>query len=864
MPLDLLTTHLDADADGLGGLLALHLLHPHAWVALPGGLDPIAREVWADQEAVLPVLRSRDDVEAALTAGGGGVLRVADAGRPDRLGWIGDQIDRFAEVCCFDTHPETDDDLPHATLPPAGAATSALVLQLAEKGIAPTAPQAGVMLVGIHVDTGHFTFPNATAVDHRAAAQCLDWGADPTWPERYAPRGFTRHQLALLERMAVGVRLLEAGGVTVALSELETARFEMDLAGLVSQLREAEGWPALVVVTAGGGKVQVIGRSDGRVDMAEVCGTLGGGGHREAAAATLRGLALEEARAAVVTALREATESARTVRDLLIRDYVSVAEHATVREAADALHEHRINALPLTQGQGESLRVVGQVGRQEVEAALRHGLDDAPAQSISARRPGQIHADASLADAQRRFAVHGGRLMMVTTGEGPPIGLVTRTGLLRELAAEVAPSRRKRPPKPSILKGLLRKHLGAGWNRAEQAGVIGAELGMDVHLVGGGVRDVLLERDVLDVDLVVSGSAEDLARALARRFGGRAVAHASFGTAKWVTEDGVDLDLARARAEHYRARATLPVVVDAALERDLGRRDFTINAMAVALHPERLGDVLDPHGGYHDLKQGRLRVLHGLSFHDDPTRMFRAARFCARFGFQLTEDTAGLLRSAVRSGALDLLGTERLGQELDRILREPTADRALALLDQWRLLSPLHPKARLDNAALEQVRMVRAEAIRHGGARGEAPDVAAALWVVLGGAVPADARAPRLVPGPRARKEAFTRDPERVHWAAKALRRARRRSQEAQALRSLSPAALAALAGAHAACRDAVAWWVQEGSALRTVVDGHQVLQAGVPRGPLLGKALEAAQLAAWDGAPAEEQLAAAVAAVTD
>ncbi len=420
-------------------------------------------------------------------------------------------------------------------------------------------------------------------------------------------------------------------------------------------------------------------------------------------------------------------------------------------------------------------------------------------------------------------------------------------------------------PEPTGRQGLLlRMHaqLGPRARLAEDAGRVGAALGLLVHLVGGGVRDLLLGRPVLDVDLVVEGDAGALARALARRRGGRAVFHPAFGTAKWVTEEGLTVDLAGARSEHYAFPAALPEVSPAALGDDLARRDFSINAMALGLHPDHLGHLEDPHGGCADLAAGQLRVLHPRSFVDDPTRMFRAARFEARFGFVLESRSAALLQQAVAAGSLGQLGAERLGSEVDRVLQEATAPTALARLETWGLLSLLSPDLVLPREFAGTAAEVRALAERLSAWTGTDVDVSTALWVVLGGLVPPATRRTRLVPGPQSRQDAWLRAPEAVREAARRLQGAQRRCQQARALQTLSLPALAVLGATGGAPVPVLAWWGREGRGLKTAVDGHQLMAAGVPRGPALGVALAAAQDAAWDGAGSAAQLAAALRAI--
>jgi tRNA nucleotidyltransferase (CCA-adding enzyme) len=193
-----------------------------------------------------------------------------------------------------------------------------------------------------------------------------------------------------------------------------------------------------------------------------------------------------------------------------------------------------------------------------------------------------------------------------------------------------------------------------------------------VFAVGGAVRDLLLGEPRSDLDLVVEGDAG----ALAARLGG-GVSHLRFGTFK-AEIGGREVDVAAARTERYPHPGALPLVEPAAsIEEDLRRRDFTLNAMAIPLRGE--ARLIDPHDGREDLRRRRLRVLHAGSFADDPTRAIRAARYAARFGLELEPQTEELLRSA----DLGTVSADRRRSELERLAAEATAVRGFELLDEW-------------------------------------------------------------------------------------------------------------------------------------------------------------------------------------
>ena len=336
-----------------------------------------------------------------------------------------------------------------------------------------------------------------------------------------------------------------------------------------------------------------------------------------------------------------------------------------------------------------------------------------------------------------------------------------------------------------------------------------------VYVVGGAVRDLLLGRDRADLDLVVEGDAA----ALAARLGGAAIEHGRFGTAK-VEIDGHEVDIASARSETYARPGALPdVTVPAGIEADLGRRDFTINAMAIPLSDE--ADLIDPHRGEDDLEAGLLRALHDRSFVDDPTRAIRAARYAARFGFELEPETERLLRAA----DLSTVSADRRQAELLRLAGEATAPEAYRLLGEWGLIE-------LREGGVDLARRV-----------GELLDLP--LWE------------------PRARRD------QAVHAAAAGSPAG---EVDLAAADPARPSEAVALVAAHSAvemvlARASGAGWLddylEKWSEVALEITGADLIAAGIAEGPAVGRGLAAAKRKKLDGEVAgrEQELAAALAA---
>jgi tRNA nucleotidyltransferase (CCA-adding enzyme) len=351
------------------------------------------------------------------------------------------------------------------------------------------------------------------------------------------------------------------------------------------------------------------------------------------------------------------------------------------------------------------------------------------------------------------------------------------------------------------------------------------------YLVGGSVRDLLLERPpARHLDLAIEGDARSVARALAERLSGDAREFERFGTAL-VEVERLEYDMASTRRETYDEPGALPRVEQASLAEDLRRRDFAVNAMAIALKGDDLGHLYDPHGGLSDLDAGVLRVLHDQSFRDDPTRLLRGVRFEARLGFGFDPDTEALAREAVGAGALDTVSADRTGRELVKLLEETEAPSAVARLNDLGISAALHPALDPDP---EEVASAALGAVTLGANRVTSELAAMVvgdpqeldLWVA---ALPLEARD----------RDAVARAARVAPRISTALREREHTPSELRALLGSEPSEALALALALGAPSEPVLRWATELSRVGLDIGGHDLLEAGVPEGPAIGRALE-------------------------
>jgi tRNA nucleotidyltransferase (CCA-adding enzyme) len=410
------------------------------------------------------------------------------------------------------------------------------------------------------------------------------------------------------------------------------------------------------------------------------------------------------------------------------------------------------------------------------------------------------------------------------------VGIISRSDLLREMyhTGEEADWQTGVGPNDLDLSGIPQPYRD--WLDVVE------DLAEDRHLrlyaVGGFVRDTLLKRPTEDLDLVVEGDAQDLARALAQQFGGKVVAHEKYMTASVRFPDRGKLDIARARREVYCRPAALPEVAQSDLKSDLYRRDFTINSLAIRLSSGLRGAVIDFFGGLQDLEAGLIRVLHNHSFFDDPSRILRAIRFEQRLGFTIEPNTRQLMVAALEADALALTRPERLKEEIRLALAESDPIKVLDRFEQLRVLSLIHPELKFRGKVRERTERGLDLVARY-------PDLLARpdYWHI-----------PMFLLGLELSEEAALELGRRFDWRilswpwplrssmGRVCRRPMRPSEIAGLLELLSPVHLIIFAtlSTHVTFIERVELYLSNLRHQQPLLDGHDILRAGVPIGPAI------------------------------
>ena len=689
-PETVVTSHPNADLDALGSMVAARHIYPGAVAVLAQGAEPQALTLlrWLGEAAPSVLDASQVALDAVTT------LIIVDTSTPGRLGAFADlTADPSVRLVVHDHHGEHPDELPpHAEVRATrgGANTSGMVAELQSRGATVGPEEATVMAAGLYEDTGMLTYAGVTGADFEAARWLLEQGADLGLVGRLLRQELSPEQVGLLHQLLEAARRVPGLRHEVLLAAVEDANQVQDAAGVVQRVMDSVESGAFLALIQQGNRVFAIGRArpDGP-DIGAILTELGGGGHPYAASASLPGVPLAEARQRAEVALRQHDGQVRMVGELASRPVHSLPADLTLDQAAERLRRYPLARMPVVADDG---RPLGWVDQGLLGRAHAHGLGDQSLSAYVAPLPTLSPAD-SLHDAEAWILDRDYPLVGVVE-DGLLTGVVTRSDLVRnwrEASSEVPEPETRSGGSHRNLEGRLRQLLDRDTVRAlSDLGELAAEHGVRAFLVGGLVRDLILNRPNTDVDIAVEGDAIALAEAFAERQGWHAHSHARFGTAVLKGPGGERFDMATSRIEHYPYPAALPEVEAGSIKADLFRRDFAINALAMEIDGPRFGRLLDPFGGLRDIRQGTIRVLHSLSFVEDPTRIVRAVRFEAELGFRIDGASERLIRNAVDLDMPARLSGHRLFRELRYLLECPAPGSGVARLSQLAMLPFIH------------------------------------------------------------------------------------------------------------------------------------------------------------------------------
>ena len=696
----IVTTHYNADFDALSSMVAAKKLYPDAILVFPGSQEKSVRDFLIHSAAYfLDIAKPKElDYDAVDT------LILVDTKQRKRIGDLARLLDKKnLTIHVYDHHPPTDDDIKGEVYVTGstGACVSMLIALLRERDIDLSPEEATIMMLGIYEETGSFQYPSTTKEDFDAASYLLSKGAHVNIVSEILVKELSPEQVYLLHDLIEAATVYNVNGIDVVITESSSEDYVGDLAVLVQKFRDMENVNAVIALFRMDDRIYVIGRSRiPEVDVGHVLTLLGGGGHKEAASATVRESTMEETKTRLLQYLNQYVKPLWEARDIMFFPVKTIDQDAPISEAKSILTKYNINAMPVTSPSGDT--ITGIISRQIAEKAAFHKLENQPVKEYMFTEFSVVAPEDSI-ERVKEIIIGGNQRFVPVVKEGRLEGAITRTDLLRILEDEIRKTilgkmdyhdiyEKRRNVKKLMEERLSREML----DKLSAIGNLADEMSYHAYLVGGFVRDLLLRIENYDIDIVVEGDGIRFADALAGLVNAKIRTHKEFGTAKVTYPDGFSVDIATARLEYYKAPAALPIVEHSSLKLDLYRRDFTINTLAISLNKNTKGELIDFFGAQRDIKEKTIRVLHSLSFVEDPTRVLRAVRFERRFGFQIGKFTLNLIKNTIKMGFLSRIKGSRMWTELSLVLSEENPGSILRRLQELDLLKFIYPQLAFD------------------------------------------------------------------------------------------------------------------------------------------------------------------------
>ncbi|MEF9475867.1 MAG: CBS domain-containing protein [Candidatus Mariimomonas ferrooxydans] len=624
-------------------------------------------------------------------------LILVDVRKRNRIGRFSEILDKKGlEIHIYDTHPPATGDIKgqKMIIEPVSATTTIFteILQHNKIGISPV--EATILELGIYEETGSLIFSSTTVRDVLAAAYLLKKGANLNVVSGFIRRELSAEEIDLLNELIQSSKVYVIHGVVVKIAKAMRESYMGDIAYLAHKLGDIEDIDALFLLVMMEGKVHIIARSRVvELDVSEIMNLFSGGGHSTAAYASVRDTSLEETEEKLVSILNEKIKPAKTAKDIMTSPVKGIHWKDTVKAAEQTMTRYGVNVLPVSK---DNL-YEGIISREVVEKALFHGFGKSRVSEFCTTDALTVTPETSIQKVESLMIEQNQRFMPVIENK-MITGAITRTDLLRAIYEDVlrkdrvgAEQLKEKPITGRNLSSMMKVKFPNGiFDVLKLSGEVARDLNFYAFLVGGSVRDLLRGESNLDIDIVIEGDGIVFARALCKKLKGKIKSHHRFGTAV-IIKDALKFDVATARTEYYESPGALPKVETSSIKKDLYRRDFTINTLAIKLNPENFGQLLDFFGGRRDLRDKTIRILHNLSFIEDPTRAFRAVRFSERFGFKLSRHTRNLIRTAVKINLFNKLSGSRLYDELNLLFLEAEPLKAIKRLSELDLLKFIHP-----------------------------------------------------------------------------------------------------------------------------------------------------------------------------
>jgi len=705
--MDLIVAHTSGDFDSLASLIAAKKIYPEAELILPRTPE---RQVVKFLSLYQDIFKLKDERHFDFSKVSR--LIIVDTSLKSRIGKAAEALkNKKIVVHIFDHHPPTSEDIKADKEYRffVGATATIFLKLIIKKKIKINPLEATIFGLGIYEDTGCLTFRTTTQEDIDMVSYLYSRGLNLNLVSHYLNRQLSEDELDLLVKLIQQTKTFDVNGVNIAIASMKHDGYIPDLAILTHRLIDIENFNVIFVLVKIGKKIQMLARSRiPYINVDKIASFFGGGGHASASSCVIRGYSIINVEKKIIELIKAHLKPEPSAKDIMSYPVKTLEAEATVDEARDLMSKFNIGGVPILKNN----KIIGLITRGDVDKAVFHGLGHSRIKGYMSKNIITLNEKASLLDIQKRiFDNDIGRIPIAKKGE--LVGIVTRRDILRVLHKNMGHTVIGRSNNLEIknsLKDLSKRIKKVLPSRIYKLLIsisrIADKEGYRLYVAGGFIRDLILNYKNLDIDLVVEEHAIEFAKILKKKLKCTLVIHKRFGTAILIMKNGFRIDLATARTEFYEYPAALPTVQFSNISNDLSRRDFTINAMAMGLNKDSFAKLIDFYGGQKDINEKKIRVLHNLSFVEDPTRIFRAVKFEQRYNFKIDSQTEHLIKTAVDMDMFLRIAGERIRDELIAILSEKNPQKGIIRMQQLHELRFIHPRLKLMSKDMKALRRV--------------------------------------------------------------------------------------------------------------------------------------------------------------
>lgn len=696
--MNLIVTHSTADFDALASLVLAGKIFPNSVCLIPSFSSSVY-SFFSLYGNLFENLKYLKDIDLSK------IDRVimVDTQYPDRITGLKKFIENHKNILIIDHHYADEEVKINAKriFKEVGSTVSILIHMIKNRKIDIKPIEATLFALGIYEDTGNLLFVTTKPYDIEALSYIFKFNVNLNIIQKYLITYLTDAQKKIFEKILTNLKVVDINGYKIGISKVNISLYTEGVGFLVHKVLELFNLEAIFSILVMDKKTVIVGRSKTEeINVKKILKFFGGAGHKTAASANFDTVKGSKIKDRLIKLIKNNTKIKIYAKDIMSYPVKTIEEDATLEEAKNIMLRHNYSGLPVV----KNGKIKGIITRSEISKVELLGLTNFKVKDFMIEKFVFASLDTSLEEIERIMVEKNiGRIPIISKGK--VVGIITRSDILRGIYLKSARYEESLIDRFKIIE-ILKKNLTRKiFNLLKKIGRIADKLGINIYVVGGFVRDTLLNIESKDIDIVIEGDSILFSQELKKVFNVNIRVYPDFKTAT-LNIDDLKIDIASSRREYYREPASLPKVeLGGNIKDDLLRRDFTINTLAICINSKSFGKLIDLLNGYKDLKEKKIRVLHNLSFIDDPTRILRAVRYSTKLNFKIEKETKNLIKNTIKTGLFTDARNTRIKEELYYILEDKNiAINGLKLLKKLGALKIIHRKLELKSDTFDKIK----------------------------------------------------------------------------------------------------------------------------------------------------------------